>query len=208
MLSAPNPTINLQSSIPNNVDVSDRWYRCMFRIIRISVHRNQCLQYCLNNFYHDIGYIKNAIIVWSCIHWSKPRIPRLNDNAFVFNRVLLYNYAIYDDIDEKWLFDRVNDSSAACCIKFSDRSFTYLQPVANIKDKDIDHVENYHIIIGELMVYSSPKTLEDIYKKSMPLYSLIMSKRNNLIQLVATDKERKSEFKSRRNSMLDFPSFI
>ena len=58
------------------------------------------------------------------------------------------------------------------------------------------------------MVYSSPKTLEDIYKKSMPLYSLIMSKRNNLIQLVATDKERKSEFKSRRNSMLYFPSFI
>ena len=64
----------------------------------------------------------------------------------------------------KWQFDRVNDSSALCYIKFSDKHFSYLQPVANTNDKDIDNVENDHIIIGESMVYSSSETLEGIYK--------------------------------------------
>ena len=82
----------------------------------------------------------------------------------------------------------MNDSSATYYIKFSDKHFTYLQPVANINDKDIVIIENDHIIIGESMVYSSPEILEGIYKKYIPLYSLIISKRNSLIELVATDK--------------------
>ena len=45
------------------------------------------------------------------------------------------------------------------------------------------------------MVYSSSEILEGSYKNSIPLYSLIMSKRNSLIELVATDKQSKSEFK-------------
>ena len=45
------------------------------------------------------------------------------------------------------------------------------------------------------MVYSSPETLEGIYKSSIPLYTLIMSKLNILIELVAIDKQRKSESK-------------
>ena len=89
----------------------------------------------------------------------------------------------------------MNDSSTTCCIKFSDKPFTYLQPVANINDKDIDNYENDHINIGESIVYSSQETLEGIYKNSIPLYSLTMSKRNSLIELVATDNEKKSEFK-------------
>ena len=84
----------------------------------------------------------------------------------------------------------VNDSSTTCNIKFSDKHFTYLQSVANINDKDINIVEVDYIIIGESMVYSSPETLEGIYKKSIPLYSLIMSKRNKSIGLVATDKQK------------------
>ena len=77
--------------------------------------------------------------------------------------MLGYNTAIYDDIDKKWQFDRVNDSFATCYIKVSDKYFTYLQPVANINNKDIDNIENDHIIIGESMVYSSHETLEGIY---------------------------------------------
>ena len=81
-----------------------------------------------------------------------------------------------------------------CYIKFSDNFFTYLQPVAN-NDKDVDIVEANHIIIGESMIYSSPETLEVIYKNYIPLYSLIMSKRNSLIELVVTDKQRTSDLK-------------
>ena len=100
MISVPTPIINLQSGVPNNVGIINRLHRCKFRIVRISRHRNQCLQYCLNAFYPDINYIKKATILWSCVHWSKPGIYMLNDNAFVFNKMLGYNTAIYDDIDK------------------------------------------------------------------------------------------------------------
>ena len=61
--------------------------------------------------------------------------------------------------------------------------------------KIVDIVQDDHIIIEESNVYSSPEILEGIYKNIIPLYSLIMSKCNSLIELVAKDKERKSEFK-------------
>ena len=63
MMSAPNPTINLHFGVPNNVSVIDCWHRRKFRIARILEHKNKCLQYCLNAFYHDIGYIKKATIL-------------------------------------------------------------------------------------------------------------------------------------------------
>ena len=50
--------------------------------------------------FHDIDNIKKATILWSCVHWSKPGISMLNDNAFVFNRMLGHNTAIYDDVDK------------------------------------------------------------------------------------------------------------
>ena len=104
-----------------------------------------------------------------------------------------------------WQFDRVNDSSATCFVKFNDNHFTYLQPFAIWKDKDFDKKSNQHKIVDlfeddhfsieESNVYSSPEILEGIYKNIIPLYSLIMSKCNSLIELVAKDKEIKSEFK-------------
>ena len=201
MISVPTPTTNLQSDILNNVGVIDRWDRRKFRIVEISSSRNQCLQFCLNAFYHDIDYIKQATILWSCAHWSKLGVCMINDNVFVFNRMLCCNTAIYDEVDKKWQFDRVNDSSATCFIKFNVNHFTYLQPIAISKDKDIDKklnnheivdlVEDDHFIIEESNVYSSPEILEGIYKNIIPLYSLIMSKCNSLIELVAKDKENK-----------------
>ena len=59
----------------------------------------------------------------------------------------------------------------------------------------VDLVEDDHFIIEESNVYSSPEILEGIYKNIIPLYSLIMSKCNSLIELVAKDDQRKSEFK-------------
>ena len=65
------------------------------------------------------------------------------------------NTAIFDKIDKKWQYDRVNDLAATCYIKFKDSHFTYLQPVANIEDKDIDVIPPHHIIIEEADVYTS-----------------------------------------------------
>ena len=107
MISVYTPPTNLQSDILNNVGVIDRWDRRKFRIVEISGSRNQCLQFCLNAFYHDIDYIKQATILWSCAHWSKLGVCMINDNVFVFNRMLGCNTAIYDEVDKKWQFDRV-----------------------------------------------------------------------------------------------------
>ena len=100
MISVHTPTTNLQSDVPNNFSIIDRWDRCKFRIVEMSGSRNQCLQYCLNAFYHDIDYIKKVTIVWSCAYWSKLGVCMINDNAFMFNRMLGYNTAIYYDVDK------------------------------------------------------------------------------------------------------------
>ena len=69
----------------------------------------------------------------------------------------------------------------------------------------VDLVEDDHFIIEESNVYSSPKILEGIYKNIIPLYSLIMSKCNSLIELVAKDDQRKFEFKIKTTQYPSLP---
>ena len=66
----------------------------------------------INAFYHDVDDLKKATILWSVAHWGQYEVCRTNDNAFVFNRMLCYNTALYDNKHNKWEFDRVNDLSA------------------------------------------------------------------------------------------------
>ena len=40
MISVPTPATNLQSDVPNNIGIIDRWDRCKFRIVRIYGSRN------------------------------------------------------------------------------------------------------------------------------------------------------------------------
>ena len=68
------------------------------------------------------------------MHLGQYAVYRTNDNAFIVNRMLDYNTALYDDIDDKWQFDRVNDLSVMCCIKYSKSHYTYMQPLANHKE--------------------------------------------------------------------------
>ena len=100
MISTHNSTDNVNSGVPNKEGIIDRWHRCKFRIVKISGYQNQCLQFCLNDFYNDVDNIKKATLLWSCAYWGKERISRLNDNAFVFNRMLGYNTVIFDEIDK------------------------------------------------------------------------------------------------------------
>ena len=50
------------------------------------------------------------------------------------------------------------------------------------------------LIILRANVYPVPDVLVGIYQNIIPLYSLIMSKHNSLVQLVGTDKKRKKEY--------------
>ena len=65
------------------------------------------------------------------MHWGQYPVCRTHDNAFIFNRMLGYNTALIDDIDNKRQFDCVNDLSATCYIKYSRKHYTYIQPLSN-----------------------------------------------------------------------------
>ena len=205
MISTHNSSDNVNSGVPNKEGIIDRWHRCKFRTVKISVFQNQCLQFCLNAFYNDVDNLKKATLLWSCAYWGKEQISRLNDNAFVFNRMLGYNTAIFDEVDNKWQHDRVNDQAETCYIKYKDKHFTYLQPVANIEDIDFDVILPHHTIIEEANVYTSSEILEGIYKNIIPLYSLVMSKFHSLITLVGIDDVRVSEFKMKTEQYPNLP---
>ena len=66
--------------------------------------------------------------------------------------MLGYNTALYDDVDNKWQFDRVHDLPVTCYIKYSKHHYTYIQPLSShqedysqtvfstTKQKDIMHI--------------------------------------------------------------------
>ena len=131
MISINHEIINRQVSNLQNKGIIYCWESYNFRFIKISGNRNHCLQYCLNAFYHDVDGLKKTTILWSVVHWDHSPVCRTNNNAFIFNWMLGYNTVLYDDIDNKLQFDRVNDLSATCYIKDSKHNYTYIQPLAN-----------------------------------------------------------------------------
>ena len=123
--------INRQAGNLENKGIIYCWEAYKFCSIKISGNRNQWLQYCLNAFYHDVDDLKKNVL-WSVAHWGQYPVMRTNDNAFIFNRMLGYNTAFYDDIDNKWQFDRINNLSATCYINYSKNQYTYIQPLSSL----------------------------------------------------------------------------
>ena len=70
MISASDVSIICQDGDLDNQGIIDHYKSHKFRVIDISGHRNQCLQYSLNNVYHDINEIKKSTILWSVVHWD------------------------------------------------------------------------------------------------------------------------------------------
>ena len=191
MISLNANTINRQEGNKENKGVIHCWETHKFRSVKISGNRNQCLQYCLNAFYHDVNELKKATILWSVAHWGQYEVCRTNENDVVFNRMLGYNSAFYDNKLKKWDFDRVNDLSATCFIKHDNNHYTYLQPLYSNQDKNYIIEKDNDLIIPRANVYPVPDVLVGIYQNIIPLYSLIMSKYSSSVELVGTDKKRK-----------------
>ena len=184
--------INRQDGNVENKGIILCWETYKFRAIKISGNENQCLQYCLNAFYHDVDDLKKATILWSVAHWGQYAVCRTHDNAFVFNRMLGYNTSLYDNKHNKWEFDRVNDLSATCYIKHDMNHFTYLQPLSSHQEEDFFGNKDDELIIPRANVYHVPDVLVGIHQNIILLYSLIMSKNNSSVELVGTDKKRKN----------------
>ena len=119
MISINHDTINRQADNLQNKGIIHCLESYKFRCIKISGNRNQCLQYCLNAFYYDVDDLKKGTILWLVVHWDLYPVCSKNDNTFTFKRMLGYNTAFFDDIDNKWQFDRVNNLSATGYIKYS-----------------------------------------------------------------------------------------
>ena len=58
MIEVNDNTINRQVGNVQNKGVVFRWETHKFRSVDISGRRNQCLQFCLNAFYHDVNDLK------------------------------------------------------------------------------------------------------------------------------------------------------
>ena len=171
MIARNHDIINRQAGNLENKDIIYCWETYKFRSIKISGNRNQCLQYCLNAFYHDVDDFKKVTILWSVAHWGQYVVCRTNDNAFIFNRILSYNTALYDDKHNKWEFHRVNDLSATCYIKHSKNHFTYMQPLSSHQEDDFFVTKDDELLIPRANVYSSPEVLVGIHKNIISLYS-------------------------------------
>ena len=76
-----------------------------FHRVEIGGKNNQCLQFSLNAFYKEIHELKQAIILWNLINWSKTKIIRCNNNAFVINIMIGYNTLFYDLDTKHWYWD-------------------------------------------------------------------------------------------------------
>ena len=68
--------------------------------------------------------------------------------------MLGYNTAFYDNIDNKWTFDRVNDLSATYFIKYSNKHYTYIQPLSShMEDKDFSLLEKMSVLFqGQMYI--------------------------------------------------------
>ena len=75
------------------------------------------------------------------MHWDQYSIFRTNNNVSVFIRMLGYNAALYDDVDNKWQFDRVHDLSTTCYIKYIKNHYSYIQPVDNHNEKNFIYTD-------------------------------------------------------------------
>ena len=131
-----------------------------FRSIKISGNRNQCLQYCLNIFYHEGDDFKKATILWSVAHWGQYPVMRTNDNVFIFNWMLGYNTTFYDDIDKKWQFDSVNDLSVTCYIKYSKNYYTYIQPLSSHQEEVFSQLEMMSLLFRGPMCILLPNFIQ------------------------------------------------
>ena len=85
------------------------------------------------------------------------------------------------------VFDRVNDLSETCYIKYSKKHYTYIQPLSSHQEEDFFATKDDECLILRANVYSSPEVLVGIHKNIIPLYSLVMSNNYSAVELVATD---------------------
>ena len=64
-----------------------------------------------------------------------------------------------------------------------------MQPLANYTEDNFLNDEKYKFIVSRSNVYSYLEILGGIHKNLIPLYSLVMSKHNSKVELLATRKK-------------------
>ena len=71
MIARNHDIINRNADNLENKGIIYCWETYKFRSIKIFSNRYQCLQYCLNAFYHDVDDLKKGTILWSVAHWGQ-----------------------------------------------------------------------------------------------------------------------------------------
>ena len=96
---------------------------------------------------------------------------------------------------------------ATCYIKYSTNHYIYIQPRAHRNEISFKFPERDETIIPTVNVYSSPEGLDGIVKNNIPLYSLVMFKHHNLVELLSSNKDnkRKDEFQMKTKKYHNLP---
>ena len=102
------------------------------------------------------------------MYWGQYPVCRTNDNAFIFNRMLGYSTVFFDDIDNKWQFDPINDLSVTCYIKYSKNHYTCIQPYQVMKKKISLNLEKMSVLFQGQMCILLPKFKVEFIRTSSP----------------------------------------
>ena len=70
-----------------------------------------------------------------------------------------------------------------------------MQYLANHKEDNFLNKKKDEFIVQRSNIYSSPEILSRIHKNLIPLYSLVMSKNHSKVELVTTDKNKKTNIR-------------
>ena len=164
--------------------------KILFRIVEIGGKYNQCLQFALHTFYKDVNETKQASVLWNIVNWSNTNtIMRFNENAFVFNRMLGYNTAFYDEDTKHWYWDEVHSQAATYYIKFKHQHFKYIQSLR--LHTGLDPINDKEQVLPIARVILSAPVLEGIVKHIIPLYIHVMNKANSIVTIHATSNVTK-----------------
>ena len=93
---------------------------------------------------------------------------RCNDNAFVFNRMLGYNTAFFDNDTKDQPLDEVNPNVATCYVQFGNNHFDYIQPLRPYDDS-ISSIKDNEMIVKRTKIRHLDQVMEGVVKHIIPL---------------------------------------
>ena len=132
---------------------------------------------------------------------------RCINNVFVFNRMIGYNTAFFDNDTKDWYWYEVNPNAVTCYIQFGNKHFDYIQLLRHYDDS-IRSIKDNEIIVKRTKVRHLDQVIEGIVKHIIPLYIHVMAKNKSCVKMLPSIKNKhEDEFNIKTNELVKLPIF-